>query len=488
MNLEKRTIRGLGWSGISLFIRLLFNFVITAILARVLVPGDFGMFAMVVSFTNFFAIFYDLGLTAALVQYKEPMEEHFSSVFWLNILAGFILMLVVMLLASTIAGFYGESRVISVVLVLASIFFISSFGMVQSAIFTRQLDFKSLAIIEILAVFISGVIAIALAFYGFGVWSLVWQQVILSFIATVFLWVFSKWRPKLLFEWQRIKELLGFGLNLTGFSLLNYFNRNFDNIFIGKTLGPVSLGFYNLSYRLMLFPLNNISQVIGRVMFPSLALIQGNKDKISLMYIKATRHIAAITFPLMTGLFLVAPQFIRIVFGDKWERSVLILQILAFIGLIQSIGTTVGWIYQSQGRMDIMFRWGRYASIIIVASFIVGAQWDIEGVAAAYAIVSLSLALPNFIIPFRLIDLKLSYFIKQFRSIFLSAMGMGLMVIFSNVIMIKLSVENDMIIFLTEVFIGAISYAIFMSIFDKPLCRDSIILIRQLLYFTDAGK
>jgi PST family polysaccharide transporter len=273
MDLTTKTVQGVGWTGTSQFIRLLLQLGITAILARLLTPTDFGLLAMVVVFTNLVMIFRDFGLTAALIQRKGVTEEHLSSSFWINILTGLLLAFLLAALAPVIAYFYGEDRLTLIIIVLASTFFISSFGIVQTALFTKELNFKPLAVIEILAVAISGTIAVFMAFSGFGVWSLVWQQVISSFVIVISLWTLSSWRPKILFQWQRVKELLGFGLNLTGFSFVNYFNRNLDNLLIGKFLGSASLGFYNLAYQLLLFPLSNISSVIGRVMFKAVCVI-----------------------------------------------------------------------------------------------------------------------------------------------------------------------------------------------------------------------
>jgi len=481
MDLKTKTIQGIGWSGISQVVQLLFHFILIAILARLLTPDDFGLLAMTVVFTGFVMIFCDFGITAALVQHKRITEEHLSSSFWINILTGFVLTLLLVISAPLIANFYNESRLTLIISMLSITFFIHSFGAVQTVLFTRELNFKSLAVAEILSVLISGIIAIILAFSGFGVWSLVWQQLSSIFIKVIFLWKFSNWKPKFLFKWQRLKELLGFGLNLTGFSFINYFNRNFDDLLIGKFFGSVSLGFYNLAYQLLLFPLSNISQVIGRVMFPSFSIIQNNKDRISHLYIKATRYIATITFPLMIGLLVVAPQFIKVVFGLQWERSIFLVQIFALSGLLHSLGTTVGWIYQSQGRTDIMFRWGFFSSIIVVTAFIIGLRWNIEGVAVSYAIAGLLLAYPSFAIPFKLIDLKFGYFVKQFKSISLATIGMGGTIFTLSVFMNSILGMSDLIILISTIIIGIISYISILFVLDKSFCREIFYLFKQLI-------
>jgi len=479
MNLTTKTVQGVGWSGTSQIIRLLLHLGIIAILARLLTPNDFGLLAMVIVFTNFVMIFRDFGLGAALIQYKKLTEEHLSSIFWINVFTGFLLTLLLAALAPVIAYFYGENKLTPIAIVLASTFFISSFGIVQTALFKKELKFKHLAIIEILAVVISGSVAITMAFSGFGVWSLVGQQVIFSFVMVNFLWSFPGWRPKILFQWQKVKELFGFGLNLTGFNFINYFNRNLDDFLIGKFLGSALLGFYNLAYQFLLFP-SIISSIIGRVMFPSLSAIQNDKSKTRYAYIKATRYIAILSFPLMMGLLLLAPQFIMVVFGPQWGRSIFLVQILALVGLVQSIVTTIGWIYNSQGRTDIQLRWGIFATIIVTAAFIIGLHWNLEGVVIAYAIAQIILLYPALAIPFKIINLKVGYFVKRFKTIFLATAEMGGIIFIISFFMKNILGASDIVILILTTLIGIVTYAGLLFILDKSLYQEVFQLLKQL--------
>jgi O-antigen/teichoic acid export membrane protein len=480
MNLKTKTVQGVGWSGATQALRVLFQFVITAILAHLLRPVDFGLIAMVLVFTNLVTSFSDFGLTAALIQRKEITEEHLSSSFWMNVLAGLFLALMLSALAPAIAFFYKEGNLTPIIVTIASTFFISSFGIVQTALLTKELKFKALGIIEVSGVAISGIAAVILALVGFGVWSLVWQIVISSVITVILLWFLCSWRPKLLVRWQRFKELLSYGLNLIGFQFVNYFSRNLDNLLIGRFLGAVSLGFYNLAYRILLFPINNISAVIGRVMFPSLSVIQDDKNKVRLAYMRATRYIAAVSFPMMMGLLVVAPQFIRVIFGPQWERSIFLVQVFAVLGLGQSVGSSVGWIYQSQGRTDILFRWGIFSTIVTVTAFIVGLHWNAEGVAVAYATSSYLIAYPSFFIPFKLINLKVSRFVRQFDTIFLATIGMAAATFALRVYLERTGWASDLISLILLVALGIACYVSLLFIVDRKLFKEVFQLLKHL--------
>jgi len=480
MNLTTRTIHGIRWSVTSQVVRLFIQFGITAILARLLVPDDFGLVAMVVVFANFAVIFRDIGLASAVVQRERLTEEHLSSGFWLCILVGLFLALALSLSAPIISRFYGDARLQPITIALAFTFFISSFGIVQTALLTRELNFKALAIIEILGIVISGVVAVFLAFLRFGVWSLVWRQIVASIVTVVLLWSVSKWRPKFVFSWKRLSELLGFGLNLTGFNFVNYFNRNLDNLLIGKFLGSLPLGFYNLAYRLLLFPLGNISSVIGKVMFPSLSAIQSDKARVRLAYQKGTRYIAVVTFPLMVGLVILAPQFVRVVFGPQWDRSIFLVRVLASVGIWQSVSSTVGWIYLSQGRTDVLLKWGLFSVCVYATSFTIGLRWNVEGVAVAYAVTALLLTYPGLAIPFRFIDLHVAHFVRQFGSIFSAAVGMSGIVLALRIVLKDAAGISDWMTLVVSVTVGVASYTGLLLVLDRKMCQEIFQLLRHL--------
>jgi lipopolysaccharide exporter len=205
-----------------------------------------------------------------------------------------------------------------------------------------------------------------------------------------------------------VKSVSCYSLNLTGFNISNYFIRNADYILIGRFIGAGALGFYTLAYNLMLFPLQNISAIIGRVMFPAYSRIQDDDTIFRSVYLKVACTIALITFPMMTGLWALAEPFVLAIFGSRWSPVIILIMILAPVGLLQSIGTTVGSIYQAKGRTDWMFRWGSASGVIRIIAFVIGLQWGVVGVATAYAVSTVLLIYPGYAIPLSLINLRVS--------------------------------------------------------------------------------
>lgn len=480
MTLKTKTIQGIGWAGTSRSIRILLQFGINIILARLLTPNDYGLLAMVVVFTSFVALFQDLGLSAALIQRSDISEEYLSSCFWVNVCFGFILTVLLAISAPFIAFFYNNNLLINIVKALSVTFLISSLGTIQSILFIKNLEFRLVALIEICSVSLSGLTAVLLAYHGLGVWSLVWKEILSGLLSLVFLWKLSSWKPKFIFKWDKVRELLGFGLNLTGFSFVNYFSRNFDNLLIGKLLGSIPLGFYNFAYQILLFPLSNISNIMGTVMYPSLSAIKDDKNKVKNTYINATKYISLITFPLMIGTSIVIQQLITVIFGFQWINSTFLVQILALVGLFQSVANPTGWIYMSQGRTDIMFKWGLVSAFVSATAFIVGIRWGIEGVAIAYSLSSLLLFYPCLAIPFKLIDLKFSYYIKQFTSIFFASVSMGLITLAVRIYLEDISGTSGIITLLFTVFTGVTSYSIILYVIDSRFCKQTFELLGEL--------
>lgn len=438
--LKRSAVSGVRWTSLSLVIRQGVQWITTIILARILLPADFGLIGMVLVVIGLISLFRDLGFSAAVIQRKEITERFLSSIFWVNVLLGLMATVIPFFLSNFIAYFYHEPKIVPVLKVLSLTFFISGLSILQQSLFQRELDFRSLAIYEILSSLIGSLVSLTLAFQGFGVWSLVFQSLVTTIVMTVLLFVFCRWKPRLVFKWAEVRSITRFSLNLTGYNIFNYFARNMDNILIGKFLGAEALGYYSLAYRIMLYPLQAIYRVIGRVIFPLFSQIQSEDARFRGIYLKLVSNVAIVTFPIMMMVMVLAEPFVLVLFGPQWMPAVVIVVVLAPIGLIQSVGMSVGVIYQAKGRTDWMFRWGVGVGILVMIAFVIGLRWGILGVAVAYGIVSLLCAYHNFAIPFRLISLPMREFGRiLWRPFFCSLVMGGILMVIKSILPASLS-------------------------------------------------
>lgn len=471
MTLEQKTIGGVKWSSISQFIRIGTQIITSVILARLLLPEDFGLLGMALVFIGLVNIFNDMGIGSAIVQKQDINQKNLSSIFWFNILIGALAMLILILAAPFIARFYAEDSLTPMISVMSVSFLFTSLSKVQNSLLLKELKLKKLALLELTSAISASLLGISMAYLGYGVWSLVAQNVSMTFIYAALVWIKEHWKPVLHFNWGDIKTIIGFSANLSGFNLVNYFSRNADYLLIGKFLGATALGYYTLAYTMMLFPLSNISSILSKVMFPALSQVQNDNSKFKLFYLKSTKYIAFVSFPMMLGLFAIADEFVLIVFGAKWVPVIFLIKVLSFVGLMQSIATMSGTIFLAKGRTEWMFRWGFISSSIAVGAIAFGLQWGINGVAVCYAISRFITVYPGHAIPFRLIDLRFTDFLLNFKEETATSLIMFVIVMSVVTIQRHYLFSSEMIL-VSSIIIGVISYLVAVRIINNSTYKE----------------
>lgn len=386
MSLTEKVVSGVSWSVASRVISQGLKFGFLVALARLLGPGVFGIFGMLIVFTGFAQVLADGGLNEALVQNQQTTDRHYSTVFWLQLAIGASLSLIFFFGSSLIADFYSTPILGSLTRLASCIFLIQAAGNVHSAICLKQFQFRKLTIINVMATFVSGLIAVNLALRDYGVWALAWQSVAFAGTTTGLLWIQCKWRPRLFIDREAAARLGRYGIYLLGHGTFNYWLRNLDNLLIGKFLGGRQLGIYAQAYQLMTLPNHNIGGVIGQVMFPALAQIQNDLPRFKDAYFRATCMIAIISFPLMTGMAVLSEPLVLALFGDKWTEAIPIIRVFSFIGLFQSIVFPVHWIFGTLGKTKEEFQLTIFVTPIFIVAIVIGLQYGIFGVACAYAV------------------------------------------------------------------------------------------------------
>ncbi len=467
MSLKSSVTTGVKWTSVSHFGRQGMQFVTTAVLAHMLSPADFGLVGMATVVIGFVALFKDLGTSAAIIRKQDISDSLLSSIFWLNIGFGFLAMVALYLLSPLIAFFFKEPRIEPLLEALSLSFFVSGFGILHQSLLERQLAFNKLAVLEITATLIGSVAGIATAFLGWGTWSLICQMLVITVVSTILLWFASSWKPAFAINWSEVKGVSSYSMNLTGFNIFNYFARNIDNLLVGKFLGAQNLGYYSLAYRLMFYPLQAISGVISRVMFPLYSQIQDDNRRFRQIYLTIAGTIGFMTFPSMLVLLALTQPVIVAVFGSQWIPVVLLVKILIPVGMAQSIITTVGMIYQSKGRTDWMFRWGIFSGTVVTIGFVIGLKWGILGVAVSYLIASTLLIYPNLVIPFGLIDLK----VRDLGKVLLRPLACSLIVYIILVVARTLQPDLSLLIFIPA---SVLLYAIVSVLLNRDQVKSFI--------------
>lgn len=475
MSLKQQFITSIKWASLAQFSRQVLQLLTAVILARLLPAADFGLVSMATVLVVFVNLFNDLGTSAAIVQRAQINPRLLSSAFWLNAAIGLLSTLLLLAIAPVAASFYNEPRVAPVIQAFSAIFLIASLKAVPQTLMSRNLQFRELALLETSSAVIGAIVALVMAASGAGVWSLVAQTLLGEGIKLLLTWGFCRWKPLLVFDWQELKSISRYGLSLTAYSIVDYFHLNADYLLIGKFLGAESLGYYYLAYRLISFLPQNISAIVSRVLFPTLAQMQEDDAKFRFAYLRVVKMIALIACPLMLGLMVLSQPFVQAVLGRQWEPIAPLLMILAPIGLSKSISATTGPIYQAKGKTDVLLYWGLIVTAITLAAFVIGLRWGVVGVAVAYTS-TLPLAYPSYQIAFRFIHLSMREFGRALRSPFLGCLLMVAAILAVWWILPTTLASVWVLVALTLV--GSVAYALAIWWIDRESLRQVFTLLR----------
>ncbi len=366
-SLKKKTVKGTLWSTVERFSVQGIIFVVMIIMARILTPADYGLVGMLTIFIAISQSLIDSGFSQALIRKQDRSEIDNSTVFYFNIGVGIILYIILFFFAPLIAKFYNEPLLIPITRTIGLSLILNSLVVVQRAMLTVQLDFKTQAKASLSGAIISGVIGIWMAYSGFGVWAIVWQQISNFAVITALLWILSKWKPIWAYSWKSFKELFSFGSKLLASGLLDTMYRNIYLIVIGKVFKASDLGYYTRANQFADFASSNITGIFQRVTYPVLCTIQEDDKRLAEVYRKLLKTSAFVIFPLMLGLAAVASPMVITILTEKWLYSAILLQILCFSQMWFPVHAINLNLLQVKGRSDLFLRLEIIKKIIGVA-------------------------------------------------------------------------------------------------------------------------
>lgn len=472
--LKQKTLKGLIWSSIERFSVQGVQFMLGLFLARLLLPQDYGLIAMLAIFLAISQTFIDSGFNLALIQKKNRDELDYSTTFYFNIVVAAVFYAILFFSAPLIAKFYEQPILIPLSRAIGITLIINSFAIVQRTKFTIKIDFKTQTKASLSSVIISGAVGIYLAYTGHGVWALVWQSLIQRAIETVLLWYYSKWLPKHGFSIQRFKKLFSFGSKLLAAGVINTIYRNIYLIIIGKMFSASSLGFFTRAKQINDFPSSNITGVLDRVMFPILSEIQDDNKKLLSAYRKIIVYSALLIFPLMMGLSALAEPLIRLVLTEKWIESVWMLQLLTFAGMWYPIHALNISVLNVKGRSDYMLRLEIIKKVLITIVLIISVPLGIEAMIIGMIITSYIGLFINTYYTKRIINYG---FIQQMRDlvkVLLLSFAMGALIYFSTAY-----ISSDLLKLILGLIEGVIFYIGIAWLFNIGEIKSLPAFIRQ---------
>lgn len=471
MSLKARVLRGAVWSLIQGWGTQFGSLAIFFLLARLLDPEAFGLVALASVFLAFMQVFLSQGFADALVQREVLEPEHLDAAFWTSVFLGTGLMILGLASSDVVAGFFKTPELSPVLRWFSVILLIESLSSVHQAQLQRQFAFKALAARHLLGIISGGIVGAVMALNQAGVWALVGQQFVQELVATTVLWVSVPWKPQGRFSFRHWQELLNFGLNQLAFGLLAFCNNRADDFLIGYYLGPTSLGYYSLAYRILTAMTNLLVNSTNQVALPTFSRLQNDLSRFRDVFYQATQFSSALAFPIFVSVSVLSPELISLLFGAKWLPAVPVLQVLAFVGALRSVTYFKSSIFLALGKPVWRLRLGVLSSTLNVVGFFIAVRWGIVAVAAAY------LARACIVFPIsqgavsRLIKTPLLEYLRQFVPTLSSALAMGLSMF---------TIRNFMGSYLDEIGIILVSSAVGTAVYCGMVYYLRPELLKQL--------
>jgi O-antigen/teichoic acid export membrane protein len=486
MSLKEELKVGIVINFIARYSNIVIQIFIGAILARLLSPEEFGVVAIIMVFITFFNLLADMGMGPAIIQNKSLTSKDNSTIFNFTIILGLFLSIFFYLFSYFLSNFYSNDEYITISKYLSLSVLFYSINIVPQAILKKDRRFKTLGLIQIIINLIIGIVTIYLAYLGFSYYSLIWQAILRSFILFILFFSYSGLKFKLVFSIAPIKSIFSFSFYQFLFNFINYFSRNLDNILIGKYLGTSALGYYDKAYKLMLYPVQNLTHVITPVLHPVLSNYQNDKDTIYYAYKKVVNILAILGVPISVFLFFAADEIILILYGSEWVDSIPAFKILAISIIIQIILSSSGSIFQATGRADLLFLSGALSAILNIAGISIGIfykgsiEWVSIGITIAFSI--------NFMqcywIMYKYVFNR-SFF--EFFKILKNPLIIGIIMTIGFLV-VKISVNNIFLSFIFKVFLGVVLFLIGAKLLNDPLVEHFINIIKTKLNINNRKK
>jgi PST family polysaccharide transporter len=425
-HISRKTAAGLVWNFLAYGLGRTVVLLTTSILARILAKSEFGLIAVAVVAINYLSVLKDLGLGVALIQRnKDDIEEASNTVFTANLIIGVVLSLLMIPLAPFIADYFRDPAVTPVLRWMGITFLLNALGNVHMNRLMRELDYRRKFIPDMGNSVVKGIVSIGMALAGFGVWSLVFGQLLGTLTQAILVWIILPWRPRLTLDRSLASGMMKFGAVITVNDIITQITDNIDYVIVGRVFGLVPLSIYTLAYRLPEMLLIGNLWIMGGVLFPAFSRLQDRPDDMRKGFLASIRLVQLIALPVSFGLAIAAEPIVRVVFGDQWLEAIPVMRVLALYAWLYSVGYHVGGVYKAIGRPDIVLKLSIFSIIIIIPALLVGSRWGIIGVAFGHLTAMIIRRAVSLTIATRFVKVTIADMLEQLKPSFLGLLVMA---------------------------------------------------------------
>jgi O-antigen/teichoic acid export membrane protein len=395
--LKLRSLSGVKWTTVAAVVAALLQIAQFVVLTRFLSLTEYGVWGILAVLIGFSYVFIDMGLSNAIIHFQKIEKEELSSLYWLNVIAGISIFLVLCVLSPFLAGFYKTEALLRLIPIVALTFLIIPFGQQYQVLLQKELQFRTISLIEVVSKSLGFILMLGLLLLGMKLYAVAWSTVAAATLSSLLFFGTGKreQRPSFVLQLGRVKRFLRFGVFQMMNGTTNFFNLQIDSLLIGRLLGLEALGLYTLAKNLVLRPMFIINPIITRVTFPMMAKVQKDTALLRRTYLKTVAYLSAVNYPMYLFLAFFAGPIVALVFGRKWAGAVVLIQILSLWAALRSSGNPIGSLVQAKGRPDLEFYWNFVLLFLIPVATYISSFWRIEGVCYGQLIIQLLLTVPE---------------------------------------------------------------------------------------------
>jgi lipopolysaccharide exporter len=475
--LTQKTVHGFLWAYMSFLGGKGLSFLTTVILARVLLPAEFGLVGYCFVVIQYVDILNSAGIDTALISRREKIEEAANAAFVANILFGIGCFALTWLIAPWVAVFFKAPEIVPIFRVIALSVPITGLGMVPDTLLKREMKFKTVLISDLGRNFMKGTVSVVLAVLGFGVWSLVWGQVIGVLTGTLLSWILARWHPTWRFDRGATRSIVFFGTHIIMLETAGAFRNNVDYLLVGRILGAAALGYYSMAYRIPELLIRSLNNVLGNVSLASLAITQSDRQKMKKFYFGYIRFIAMFTFPVAMGLAFTASIFIPLFLSEKWGPAIVPTALISIALCITGLGYVPGVLYKAIGRPDILNKLAMIKMPIAVIILWYGTRWGIVGVAAGQIVIALISVSMDILVANSVMKYPFSDVMEAVSPSLISTLSMS-MVLF---LVYQMTPNGGIVQLIFMVALGALTYFVVFWAISRETLLQGVNMVRSLL-------
>lgn len=404
--IKRKVISGFAWESATKLITQIVSWGSTIVVARILLPSDYGLIAVASVFVELFVVLTRDGLAAGLINAKEINDDQLDTIFWISLALGLFIYTIIYAVAPFISTFYNMAELTSIIRFMGLVLIFSSLKIVPVSIALRNMEFKYRSIVEMIANLAMSITVVSLAMAGYGLWSLVWAMITRHLIETLAYISFLKHIPRFLLRISEVKDILIFGLKRMASNFLEFLNIRSGVFVSGFFLGEVVVGYYSMGIELASIPMSKFGTIFNSIAFPTFSRIKHDLKNSQTMFLNMHRYLLTISYPILLGITLIANDIVILLLTEKWEPIVPVLQVLCLVNLLRVSGMLLPYVLEGLGKVDCVLKYHTTTVIVMPAAFIIGAQWGLKGVLIAWMIAYPPLYL--FLLYYALKALKLS--------------------------------------------------------------------------------